>query len=94
MFSVYLVYLFNFLSKIKSLIIFYFSWIAIHYLCSQLYVYYCVPYAWHGIFASQFLSLTHRCNAFHMIIYEAGNVLYGMWIVLGAWTVANLLTQK
>ena len=94
MFSVYFDYLLNFIIKIKPLIIFYFSWIAIHYICSQLYVYYCAPYTWYGIFASPFLLVMPHCNVFRWIIYEAGNVLYGMWIALGAWTVANLLTQK
>jgi hypothetical protein len=47
-----------------------------------------------GIFASPFLSLTPHCNAFRWIIYEAGNVLYGMWMAIGSWTVANVLTHK
>jgi len=94
MFSVYFDKFINFIIKIKSFILFYFSWIAIHYICSQLYVYYCVPYNWYGIFASPFLSLAPHCNAFRWIIYEAGNILHGMWMAIGSWTVANLLTQK
>lgn len=94
MLSVYFNQLLKVAIQIKSLVIFYFAWIAIHYICSQLYIYYCVPYTWYGIFASPFLSLTPHCNAFRWIIYEAGNVLYGMWIAIGSWTVANVLTHK
>ena len=94
MLSVYFEYLITLIIKIKSLVLFYFSWIAIHYICSQLYIYYCVPFTWYGIFVSPFLSLSPHWNAVRWIIYEAGNILYGMWIAIGSWTVANLLTQK
>jgi len=84
----------NFLDNIKSIILFYFSWIFIHYTCAHLYIYYCTPTTWYGIFISPFLSITPHCNAFRWVIYEAGNVLYGMWIAIGSWSVANLLTYK
>jgi hypothetical protein len=41
-----------------------------------------------------FYFVTPHCNAFRWIIYEAGNVLYGMWMAIGSWTVANVLTHK
>ena len=84
----------TFLNNIKSIILFYFSWIFIHYTCAHLYIYYCTPTTWYGIFISPFLSITPHCNAFRWVIYEAGNVLYGMWAAIGSWSVANLLTYK
>ena len=84
----------NFLNNIKSIILFYFSWIFIHYMCAHLYIYYCTPTTWYGIFISPFLSITPHCNVFRWVIYEAGNVIYGMWVAIASWTVANLLAYK
>jgi hypothetical protein len=84
----------TFLDNIKPLILFYSGWTVIHYICSQLYVYHCTPKTWYGILVSPLLSITPQCNAFRWIIYEAGNVLYGMWMAIASWTVANLLTHK
>ena len=82
------------LNQIKPLILFYSGWIALHYICAHLYIYYCAPTNWYGIFISPFLSITPHCNVFRWVIYEAGNVLYGMWVAIGSWSVANLLTYK
>ena len=86
--------IYNFLTSIKPLILFYSGWIFLHYICSQLYVYYCVPNTWYGIFISPFMTMAPHCTAFRWVIYEAGNILYSMWIGIGTWTVSNLLTFK
>ena len=86
--------MYDFITKIKSPIIFYLGWIFIHYVCAHLYIYYCAPTTWYGIFISPFLSITPQCNAFRWVIYETGNVLYGMWVAISSWSVANLLTYK
>ena len=93
-FHKYLDFFIETIIKIKPLILFYLSWIFIHYVCSQLYIYYCVPANLFGIFISPFLSMTPYCTAFRWVIYEAGNIFYGMWISLGAWMAANLLIYK
>ena len=82
------------IDKIKPLILFYSSWIFIHYICSQLYIYFCVPANIIGIFISPFMSMTPHCSAFRWIIYESGNIFYGMWFALGTWIVVNILTNK
>ena len=87
-------YVIETITKIKPLILFYSSWICIHYTCSQLYIYYCVPSNFLGIFISPIVSMTPHCTAFRWVIYEAGNIFYGMWIALGAWIVVNILTYK
>lgn len=82
------------LITLKPIILFYLSWIFIHYICSQLYIYYCVPANFFGIFISPILSMTPHCTAFRWVIYEAGNIFYGMWIALGTWMATNLLIYK
>jgi hypothetical protein len=80
--------------SLHPLIIFYFSWIAIHYISSQLYVYYCTPQTLTGFFISPLLSISPHCNAIRWIISEAGAIFYGMWISIGSWIVTNVLTRQ
>ena len=94
MYTKYFQFIINMLMNLKHIILFYLSWIFIHYVCSQLYIYFCVPFTWYGIFISPFLVMTPHCSAFRWIIYEAGTILYGMWIAIGSWTIANILTLK
>ena len=87
-------YIIDILMKVRHFILFYVSWIFIHYLCSQLYIHFCAPFTLYGLIASPFLVMTPHCSAFRWVIYETGNVLYAMWIAIGSWTIANVLTLK
>ena len=86
--------IFNFMTVMKPLILFYSGWVIIHYVSSQLYNHFCAPNVWYGIFISPFLSVTPHCNAFRWIITEAGNVFNAMWVGIGSWIITNLLTKK
>ena len=94
MYDTYFNLIIKFLNNIKSIILFYLSWIFIHYVCSQLYIYFCAPFTWYGLIVSPFLIMSPHCSAFRWVIYEAGNVLYGMWLAIGSWFIVNVLTIK
>ncbi len=83
-----------FLNKIKPLILFYSGWTVLHYMCSNLYVYYCTPRTLYGLLLSPLLAISPQCNVFRWVIYEGGNVLYGMWAAIASWTVVNFLTYN
>jgi hypothetical protein len=83
--------LYIFLNNIKSLFLFYIGWICLHYICSQFYIYYCVPSSLYGLFISPFLSMTPHCVGFRWVIFESGNIFYTMWMAIGTWTVSNIL---
>lgn len=85
--------IYNFILTYKSLFIFYFSWIFVHYISAQLYIHYCVPNNWYGIIVSPFLSMAPHCKAFRWVIHEAGTIFCTMWIAIGSWVIANILTN-
>lgn len=87
-------YIMDIIVRARHIVLFYLGWVFIHYLCSQLYIYFCAPFTLYGLIMSPFLIMTPHCNAFRWVIYEAGKVLYGMWIAIGSWTIANILTLK
>ena len=82
------------LNNMRPLLLFYLSWIFLHYLCSNLYIYFCISNSIMGIFLSPFLSMAPHCTAFRWVIHESGNIFYTMWISIGAWIASNLLTFK
>ena len=83
-----------FINNIKPLFLFYLGWIFLHYICSQFYIYYCVPSSLYGMFISPFLSMTPHCAGFRWVIFESGNIFYAMWTTIGAWVMVNILTIK
>ncbi len=86
--------IYNFINSIKSLVLFYSGWIILHYICSHLYIFFCVPNTWCGILVSPFMTMTPHCTAFRWVIYEAGNIFYTMWIAIGSWIISNLLSRR
>lgn len=85
---------FNFILHLRPLIMFYLGWVFLHYICSQFYIYYCVPYTWYGILISPFLSMTPHCYAFRWVIHESGTIFYTMWISIGMWFTSKLIPNK
>ena len=79
---------------IKPILVFYIGWIFIHYVCSHLYIYYCTPATWYGMFLSPFLSVTPHCIAFRWVINEGGNVIYSMWISLSTYVASSIIIKK
>ena len=90
----YCQYIINRINDLKPILTFYFGWIFIHYICSHLYVYYCTPSTWYGLFISPFLSVAPHCITFRWVIQEGGNIIYSMWISLGTWFISNMLLKK
>lgn len=79
----------DFISKFKLIVIFYLSWIFIHYTSSQLYIYYCSPNTHYGIYFAPFLSLPEQCIVFRCVIDETNNAIYGMWIAGCSWLMVS-----
>jgi hypothetical protein len=63
----------------------YIVWIFIHYLSAHLYVYLCVPATIIGFILSPFLVPSPHCQALRWAIYNGGNSIIAMWVLLGAW---------
>lgn len=69
----------------------YLLWILLHYLCSHLYVYYCTPGTFIGFITSPIVVPLPHCQAFRWIIYNGGNSITNMWIILGLWVTKHLV---
>lgn len=91
-------YLFNFFINILNYLYvatkIYIVWITLHYIASHLYIYLCVPKTIWGFIASPFMSVTPQCQSLRWIIYNGANVINNMWIGLGSWFSALLLSMN
>lgn len=91
-------YLFNFFINVLKYVYvatkIYIVWITLHYIASHLYIYLCVPKTIWGFIASPFMSVTPQCQSLRWIIYNGANVINNMWIGLGSWFSALLLSMN
>ncbi len=69
-------------------------WIFLHFATPHLYVYFCTPATLMGFVASPFIATAPHCIALRWCIYNSGNIITSMWMLIGAWLVRKLLDQK
>jgi hypothetical protein len=69
----------------------YLLWILLHYFASHLYIEYCVPKTWTGLVISPFLTATPHCQGLRWMIYNGGNQINQMWIMIGSWICVKLI---
>jgi len=69
----------------------YLIWIVLHYMASHLYVQYCTPNTLIGFISSPIVSPLPHCQSFRWIIYNGGNSIMNMWIILGIWLMKHLV---
>uniref|UniRef100_A0A6C0HH38 Uncharacterized protein n=1 Tax=viral metagenome TaxID=1070528 RepID=A0A6C0HH38_9ZZZZ len=81
---------FNRLKPIVELVGIYVVWICIHYLAGILYSYFCTPATLIGFITSSLLAITPECRALRWIIYNGGNTISDMWIIIGTWIASKL----
>ena len=63
----------------------YFIWIFMYYIASHLHIYCCLPPTISGFLMSPFMTATPHCQALRWIIYNGGNSIVTMWLLMGAW---------
>jgi len=69
---------------ITNTFILYTSWVLVHYFSSHLYVYFCVPSGFTGLFSSFILTPSMHCQALRWAIYNGGINISLIWVVLGS----------
>ena len=69
-------------------------WILLHFATPHLYIYFCTPATFMGFVASPFIATAPHCIALRWCIYNSGNVISTMWMLVGAWCVRKLLNQN
>ena len=80
--------------EFQRAILFYFGWILLHYICSNLYVYICTPLTFMGFVFSPFYASAPQCIGLRWVINEAGNIIYHMWYAIGGWIALRIITNK
>jgi hypothetical protein len=68
----------------------YVVWIFLHYLSAHAYVCWCVPATIIGFIATPFMIPAPHCQALRWLIYNGGNFISAMWVVIGAWAMRYL----
>jgi hypothetical protein len=69
----------------------YILWIVLHFISSHLYVKLCVQNTITGFLISPFMAVTPQCQALRWVIYNGGNSINAMWIIIGSWALLHLI---
>lgn len=69
----------------------YLLWIFLHYTAAHAYVKLCVPDSFYGFIISPLLTSAPHCQGLRWVIYNGGNIINNMWIILGTWICSNIL---
>ena len=81
----------NYISSPTGIIV---LWIFLHFVTPHLYVYFCTPATLLGFVASPFIATAPHCIALRWCIYNSGNIITSMWMLIGAWLVRKLLDHQ
>jgi len=68
----------------------YIIWVIIHYISAHLYTKICAPSGLYGFFLSFILTPSPYCYALRWVIFNGGNCITTMWVILGVWVVNYL----
>jgi hypothetical protein len=66
-------------------------WILLHYVSANLYVRLCAYPSFVGFIASPFLAASPHCSALRWAIYNGGNSITSMWVVMGVWLLSYIV---
>ena len=78
--------------KLIRMVVIYLLYIVAHYVSANLYQRYCTPVSWFGFLASPFATALPQCQALRWIVFNTGNNITAMWMMLGAWLINIFLT--
>lgn len=63
----------------------YLLWVVVHFVSSHLYIRFCSPSTFTGFLMSPFMAAAPHCQALRWAIYNGGNNIVSMWLILGVW---------
>lgn len=72
----------------------YVFWIALHYVTAHLYVKYCATPTFYGFLVSPFLISSPHCVAMRWVFTKGGNLIEGMWTLVGTWLCSKIITRN
>ena len=84
----------NILLFFKEFVFIYIFWIGLHYISVHLYSYFCTPSTFIGFLYSPFLAPLPQCKMLRWIIYNGGEMIEVMWIILGKWIIEQIIKKN
>jgi len=75
-------------------ILFYFSWIILHFAAAHLYTQFCVPLTLRGFVLSTIVSPSPQCTGLRWVINTGGDTINMMWFALGTAVMNYLVRAK
>jgi len=75
---------------VPTVVYMYTAWILLHYISSHLYPHLCTPLNIYGFITTPFTITLPHCQALRWIIYNSGEKIINMWLLLGAWFILYL----
>ena len=79
--------------KLIKMVIVYLLYIVAHYVSANLYQRYCTPVSWFGFLASPFTIASPQCQGLRWVMFNTGNHITAMWVILGAWFINIFITN-
>ena len=87
-------FMLNYYETIKNLYGIYIIWILLYYISSHLHVYLCTPNTYIGFILMPFVAPAPHCQALRWVIYNGGNSIVNMWLLLGSWLLVYIKPIK
>ena len=78
--------------KLIKMVVIYLLYIVAHYVSANLYQRYCTPVSWFGFIASPFTIASPQCQGLRWVMFNTGNHITAMWMILGAWFINMFIT--
>ena len=69
-------------------------WIGIHFICANLYPYFCAHISIMGFVLSAFTVHAPHCIALRYAITNGASVITAMWVAIGTWITAKLIFRN
>ena len=79
--------------KLIKMVVIYLLYIVAHYVSANLYQRYCTPVSWFGFIASPFTIASPQCQGLRWVMFNTGNHITAMWMILGAWFINMFITN-
>ena len=72
----------------------YLFWIVVHFVCANLYAYYCAHLSFYGFLTSAFMTATPHCIGLNWMTNWTHNTIRNMWLTLGTWLISKIMENK
>jgi hypothetical protein len=66
-------------------------WVIVHFLAAHVYVRWCVPPTWYGLFMTPFVASAPHCTGIRWVLNISSDKMVAMWSAVGLFVIAMVL---